>query len=71
MLPSRVAGYSPALLDELTASGEVLWAGSGSLPGNDGWVSLHLADTAALLLPARLEVSSTPVHDAVLDAARG
>ena len=33
------------------ASGEVLWRGHGSLPGDDGWVSLHLADTAHLTLP--------------------
>jgi ATP-dependent Lhr-like helicase len=52
VLPSRVADYSPAQLDELTASGEVLWCGAGSLPGGDGWVSLHLADSAALTLPA-------------------
>ena len=41
----------PALLDELTTAGEVLWAGHGALPGDDGWISLHLADTAPLLLP--------------------
>ena len=29
VLPARVAGYSPALLDELTTAGEVLWAGHG------------------------------------------
>lgn len=51
VLPSRVAHYSPAMLDELTATGEVVWAGAGSLPGKDGWVSLHLADAALLLLP--------------------
>ncbi|MGB8651501.1 MAG: DEAD/DEAH box helicase, partial [Mycobacteriales bacterium] len=68
VLPSRVGGYSPALLDELTAAGEVLWAGSGSLPGHDGWVSLQLADTADLLLPALTEVTTTPLHDAVLEA---
>ncbi|SMQ72559.1 ATP dependent helicase, Lhr family [Plantibacter sp. VKM Ac-1784] len=51
ILPSRVADYSPAMLDELTATGEVVWSGSGSIPGNDGWVALHLADTAPLTLP--------------------
>ncbi|MBD3784310.1 MAG: hypothetical protein IE926_15405 [Micrococcales bacterium] len=51
VLPARVADYSPALLDELMASGEVLWCGHGSLPGDDGWVSLHLADSAHLTLP--------------------
>src|SRR3712207_1816647 len=71
VLPSRVTGYSPALLDELTASGELLWAGSGSLPGNDGWVCLQLADSADLLLPPVGELSSTPVHDTVLDALDG
>ncbi|MCZ0972199.1 hypothetical protein O1L55_13700 [Streptomyces albulus] len=53
VLPSRVGGYAPALLDELTATGEVLWAGAGALPGKDGWLSLHLADTAPLLLRPR------------------
>ena len=38
VLPRRVADYSPALLDELTLAGEVVWAGAGSLAGNDGWV---------------------------------
>jgi ATP-dependent helicase Lhr and Lhr-like helicase len=72
VLPSRVAGYSPALLDELTASGEVLWAGAGSLPGNDGWVTLQLADTAELLLPlADEELVATPLHRSVLDALDG
>jgi ATP-dependent Lhr-like helicase len=71
VLPSRVPGYVPALLDELTASGEVLWAGQGSLPGNDGWISLQLADTADLLLPPPLEVSPTPLHHALLEALAG
>ncbi len=71
VLPSRVPGYQGSLLDELTASGEVLWAGQGSLPGNDGWVSLQLADSAELLLPPLAELSSTPVHDAVLEALDG
>ena len=71
VLPSRVTGYSPALLDELTASGELLWAGAGSLPGNDGWISLQLADSAELLLAPVGELSSTPVHDAVLETLDG
>lgn len=67
VLPSRVPGYSPALLDELTASGEVVWAGQGSLPGGDGWVSLYFADTAPLLLPDPAEITMTPLHEQVLD----
>ena len=40
VLPDRVPGYSPALLDELTAAGEVAWSGAGALPGGDGWIVL-------------------------------
>ncbi|MFD0823708.1 DEAD/DEAH box helicase, partial [Micromonospora zhanjiangensis] len=56
VLPGRVADYSPAYLDELCASGEVLWAGSGAIGSGDGWVTLAYADTAPLLLqPPDLE----------------
>jgi ATP-dependent Lhr-like helicase len=68
VLGSRVVDYAPAMLDELTASGEVLWAGHGTLPGTDGWVSLHLADTAHLTLPDHVELETTPLHDAVVEA---
>ena len=54
--PARVRDYSPAMLDELTSAGEVLWAGAGGLPGGDGWISLVPADLAPLLLPEPLEV---------------
>jgi len=72
VLPARVSDYSPAMLDELTAAGEVLWAGAGSLPGGDGWVALHLADNAPLLLPPPDPGAPlTPVHLSVLDALAG
>ncbi|MGW8483214.1 ATP-dependent helicase [Microbacterium sp. NPDC055903] len=51
VLPSRVRDYSPALLDELTASGEIVWSGHGTLPGRDGWISLHPVDLAPFTLP--------------------
>ncbi len=71
VLPSRVRGYTPALLDELTTTGEVLWAGAGSLPGKDGWVSLYLADAAPLLLPAPHPLETTALHESVLTALSG
>ncbi|MEV4746831.1 ATP-dependent helicase [Streptosporangium sp. NPDC049248] len=71
ILPSRVPGYDPSLLDELTASGEVIWAGQGSLPGGDGWVSLYFADTAPLLMPDPADITLTPVHGAVLEVLGG
>ena len=71
VLPGRVAGYSPALMDELTSAGEIVWAGAGALPGGDGWLVLAPADGASLLLPEPAEVSMTPLHSAVLGALSG
>ncbi|MGD9960080.1 ATP-dependent helicase [Nocardioides sp.] len=68
VLSARVVDYEPAMLDELSATGEVIWAGHSPLPGNDGWVSVHLADQAALTLPAPGELELTEAHQAVLDA---
>jgi ATP-dependent Lhr-like helicase len=51
VFPARLQNYSQAWLDELTTTGEVLWSGSGVLPGSDGWVSFHLADTVRVTLP--------------------
>lgn len=71
VLPSRVTGYSPALLDELTTTGEVVWAGAGALPGKDGWLSLYLADSAPLLLPAPRPLELSALHESVLTALGG
>ena len=71
VLPARVDGYTPAMLDELTSAGEVLWAGAGGLPGNDGWLSLAPADSAHLLLPPVEQVEFTGVHQALLTALAG
>jgi len=71
ILPARLPDYEPALLDELTASGEVTWIGHAALPGTDGWVSLHLGDQAALTLPLpepRTEQEWGEAQRAVLDA---
>ncbi|HEY7599785.1 MAG TPA: hypothetical protein VH741_07660, partial [Candidatus Limnocylindrales bacterium] len=51
ILPARVAGYSPRLLDELGAAGEVVWLGLGSLGQDDGRVALYRPDRLPLLLP--------------------
>ncbi|MEU3723050.1 ATP-dependent helicase [Streptomyces sp. NPDC031705] len=71
ILPSRVAGYAPTLLDELTTTGEVVWAGAGALPGKDGWISLYLADSAPLLLPDPHPLELGPLHQAVLESLSG
>ncbi|MGI8524045.1 MAG: ATP-dependent helicase [Nocardioides sp.] len=73
VLASRVCDYEPAMLDELTTSGEVVWAGHASLPRGDGWVSLHLADQAPLTLPLHQPFEHSAdslgeLHQSVLDA---
>src|SRR5262249_32808996 len=71
VLPGRVPGYSPALLDELTAAGVGVWSGAGGLPGGDGWLVLAPPDAAPLLLPEPGEITMTPVHETVLAALDG
>jgi ATP-dependent Lhr-like helicase len=51
VLPARVPGYTPALLDELTLAGEVVWTGAGSLGAKEGWVVLAPADLAPAVFP--------------------
>ncbi|MFE3457550.1 DEAD/DEAH box helicase [Nocardiopsis aegyptia] len=70
VLPARVEGYAPVALDALTQAGEVMWAGLGTLPGDDGWLTLVPADEAALLLPDPVPVAADaePVAAAVLEA---
>jgi ATP-dependent Lhr-like helicase len=66
VLPARVRDYSPAMLDELTASGEVVWSGRGSLPGSDGWVAFHTLDTLPVSSTPAEEFDDTELHRAVL-----
>ncbi|WP_460776179.1 ATP-dependent helicase [Microbacterium sp. GXF7504] len=69
VLPGRVRDYTPAMLDELTATGEVVWSGHGSLPGRDGWIALHPVDAAPLtLLPPEDEVADGSLDAQILAA---
>ncbi|ABM12461.1 ATP dependent helicase, Lhr family [Mycolicibacterium vanbaalenii PYR-1] len=67
----RVRDYQPGMLDELLASGEVLWSGVGSLSTADGWVAFHLAETAPLSLAPYGDLGLTDIHHAVLAALAG
>jgi ATP-dependent Lhr-like helicase len=71
ILGSRLRDYSPAWLDELTTSGEVVWAGHGALAGSDGWISLHPAATAALTLPEPDRDGVSELQQRILDALAG
>lgn len=47
ILPARVRDYSPEMLDELLATGAVIWSGQKKLGEDDGLVALHLQEYAA------------------------
>ncbi len=51
VLPRRTGAYSPAWMDELCASGELVWVGAGALGRADGRVALYFREDVALLGP--------------------
>ncbi len=57
ILPARVPGYRPGDLDELVASGLVVWAGASGVGPRDGRVALYLAEHESVLA-----VPQEPVH---------
>ncbi|BEK93360.1 ATP-dependent helicase [Nocardia seriolae] len=68
ILPLRVRDYSPAMLDELMATGEVIWSGHGSITAKDGWIALHPAEQAGLTLPPPDDIDLTERHIGLLTA---
>jgi ATP-dependent Lhr-like helicase len=71
VLPPRVRDYSPAMLDELLASGEVVWSGAGSISASDGWIAFHPADTAPLTLTSPATIELGTAHQAIMDTLAG
>ena len=68
VLPARIGGYQPRLLDELGAMGEVAWVGRGSLGRDDGRVVLYRPGREALRptgLPDGVARPDGPVHDRI------
>ena len=51
VLPRRVGAYSPAWMDQLCASGELVWIGAGALGRNSGRVALYFREDLAILAP--------------------
>ena len=64
VLPARVPGYQPRLLDELGAQGEVAWIGCGPLGRDDGRVALFRPGRGdvlrAALVASRAGVAERP-----------
>src|SRR4051794_3970079 len=69
VLPRRCGAYSPTWMDELTASGEVVWVGAGALGRNSGRVALYFRDDAEAIGPppvrGGIEAPSDPEHEAL------
>ncbi len=71
VLPARVPGYQPRLLDELGALGEVAWVGCGPLGRDDGRIALFRPGRGEVLRAALVaaqragERPTGPRHDAI------
>jgi len=67
VLPARVDGYRPNMLDELCAAGDLVWTGAGALGADDGRVRLFFRDRVKLLASSMVlpEAPEGPLHDAI------
>jgi len=67
ILPSRVAGFRPEMLDMLAASGAVVWVGRGAAGARDGRVSLYLREQARDLVVIEDCEPADDVEAAIVD----
>jgi ATP-dependent helicase Lhr and Lhr-like helicase len=51
VLPRRIGSYSPAWMDQLCASGELVWVGAGAVGRRSGKVALYFREDARWLGP--------------------
>jgi ATP-dependent Lhr-like helicase len=74
VLPRRLGAYSPTWMDQLCASGEVVWVGAGTLGRSTGRVALYFRDDADAIgrvaPPARSSLPVEVEHDLVRDRLR-
>jgi ATP-dependent helicase Lhr and Lhr-like helicase len=73
VLPARIPGYQPRLLDEMGAMGEVAWVGRGGLGRDDGRVVLYRPGREALRDLAATEVATPTgeLHTRIRDCLAG
>ncbi|CAN5235999.1 ATP-dependent helicase [soil metagenome] len=71
VLPRRLGAYSSTWMDQLCASGEIVWVGAGTLGRTTGRVALYFRDDAeAIGKPAlrhRTSAPSEPEHELIRD----
>ncbi|MGH2783022.1 MAG: Lhr family ATP-dependent helicase, partial [Thermoleophilaceae bacterium] len=67
VLPRRTGSYSQAWMDQLCASGELVWVGAGAIGRRSGRVALYFREDARWLGPPpyRGERPEGPLHDAL------
>ncbi|MCE2389847.1 MAG: DEAD/DEAH box helicase [Proteobacteria bacterium] len=71
LLPARVRGFEPRQLDELGASGQLVWIGRGALGRRDGKVALYRRERVALLAdPPDPPEELAPLERAVVECLR-
>jgi len=72
VLPNRVRGFRPAMLDELCTAGELVWVGAGGVGARDGRVRLCFVDQLPLLAPGweRRDPPEGDLHDALRQVLR-
>ncbi|MDQ6750383.1 MAG: DEAD/DEAH box helicase, partial [Actinomycetota bacterium] len=73
VLPRRVGAYSPTWMDQLCASGELVWIGAGALGRRSGRVALYFREDVAAIgpPPVKGEAPTAREHDAVRERLAG
>jgi ATP-dependent Lhr-like helicase len=67
VLPRRAGAYSPSWIDQLCASGELVWVGAGSLGRSSGKVALYFREDARWLGPPSIKADrpSEALHERI------
>jgi ATP-dependent Lhr-like helicase len=67
VLPRRIGSYSPSWMDQLCASGELVWVGAGAIGRRSGRVALYFREDARWLgpPPVKAEAPAEALHDAI------
>ncbi|MFT6232098.1 MAG: ATP-dependent Lhr-like helicase, partial [Myxococcota bacterium] len=71
LLPARMGGFQPRMLDELGAMGMVVWIGCGALGSKDGRVALYRRERVPMLLdPPQEPEDPSELHTGILTLLR-
>jgi ATP-dependent helicase Lhr and Lhr-like helicase len=64
VLPRRTGAYSSTWMDQLCASGEIVWIGAGALGRHSGRVALYFREDLSILGPPPSRTASPPESEA-------